>query len=362
MPEVLPDRSRQVKGTRRTVGVAAGLVVVGGVIAAITVFALREPEDHPDSAADAPASTAEITRQTLVDRVSYDGTLAHGDSTTVASRAAGTVTGLPAEGSTISRGKAVYRIDNKPVTLLYGVLPAYRTLKTGVEGSDVKQFEQNLCALGYRGFTPDNNYSRATVDAVKDWQDDLGIKQTGSVQPAQIVYADGTVRVDSLGVQLGAVVGPGTEVERITGTSPLATVVLDSSSGRLAQSGAAVQIKLTGGKVVPGRIKAVRTVVTKASNGQSQTTTFQATISFDNDLKTQGEAAVSIAFTAGQRPNVLAVPVAALIALAEGGYGVQIVDGTTTRVVAVETGLFADGKVEIAGTGLQPAMRVVVPS
>jgi peptidoglycan hydrolase-like protein with peptidoglycan-binding domain len=340
----------------------AGVLVVGGAVAAITVFTLRDPEDQPDSTADTPASTAAITKQTLIDRVSYDGTLAHGDSTTVSSRTSGTVTALPAEGATISRGKAVYRVDNKPVTLLYGSLPAYRTLKIGTKGSDVKQLEQNLWALGYRGFTPDDNYSWATADAVKDWQDDLGIKPTGSVEPSQIVYADGTVRVDSLSVQRGAVVGPGAEVERITGTSPMAMVVLDSSSGRLAELGAAVRITLAGEKVAPGKIKTVKTIVTKTDNGQSQATTFQVTISFDNDVKTQGEAAVSVAFTAGQRPNVLAVPVAALVALAEGGYGVQIVDGGTTRFVAVETGLFADGKVEITGAGLQPGTKVAVPS
>lgn len=362
MPEVLPDRFPEVKPTRRTAGVVAGVLVAGGVVAAITVFALRDPEDNPDSAGSTPPPTAEITKQTLVDRASYDGTLAHGDSTIISARGSGTITALPAEGATVSRGKAVYRLDNKPVTLLYGGLPAYRALKTGVQGTDVKQFELNLWALGYRGFTPDNTYSWATADAVKQWQHDLGLKKTGSVDPSQVIYADGTVRVDSLTAQLGAVVGPGTEVERVTGTSPLATVVLDASSGRLAAPGAAVQIQLTGGKVVPGKIKKVKTLVAKSDNGQSQTTTFQVTISFDNDIKTQGEAAVSVAFTAGQRPNVLTVPVAALVALAEGGYGVQTVDGSSTRFVAVNTGLFADGRVEITGTGLQAGMKVVVPS
>jgi multidrug efflux pump subunit AcrA (membrane-fusion protein) len=75
-----------------------------------------------------------------------------------------------------------------------------------------------------------------------------------------------------------------------------------------------------------------------------------------------GPAAVPVAFTAGRRPHVLAVPVAALLALAEGGYGVQVVDGTTTRTVAVKTGLFADGKVEITGDGLHAGMKVAMPS
>lgn len=349
-------------GARRTVGVVAGVLSVGAVAAAITVFNLPDTDDNPSSASSTPGATAEITKQTLVDRESHDGTLAHGDSTKITARGSGTITSLPLEGATLTRGKALYRLDNKPVTLLYGSLPAYRTLKTGVKGSDVKQFEQNLWALGYRGFTPDTTYSWATASAVKEWQGDLGITKTGSVEPAQIIYTDGTVRVDSLTVQLGAAVGPGTEVENITGTSPLATVVLDASSGRLAKLDAAVQIKLSDGKVVAGKIIKVRTLVAKADDGQSETTKFEVTLGFDKEVKTQGEAAVSVGFTAGQRPNVLTVPVAALVALAEGGYGLQVVDGSTTKFVAVETGLFADGRVEITGSGLQAGAKVVMPS
>ncbi|MFB4277394.1 peptidoglycan-binding protein [Nonomuraea sp. MTCD27] len=349
-------------GTRRTVGVVAGALAVGTVAAAVTAFNLPDPDDSPRSTGGTPAATAEITKQTLVDRESHDGVLAHGDSTTISSRGSGTITALPAEGTTISRGKAIFRLDDKPVTLLYGSLPPYRTLKTGVKGADVKQFEQNLWALGYRGFTPDSTYSWATASVVKDWQDDLGIRETGMVEPGQIVYADGRVRVDSLSLQRGAVVGPGTEIEQVTGTSPLATVVLDASSGRLAKQGAAVRIELSEGKVVPGKIEKVATIVTKADDGQSNTTKFQATIGFDDDVKSQGMAAVSVAFTAGRRPNVLAVPVAALVALAEGGYGVQLVEAGGTRFVAVETGLFADGKVEITGSGLEAGMKVAMPS
>jgi multidrug efflux pump subunit AcrA (membrane-fusion protein) len=71
---------------------------------------------------------------------------------------------------------------------------------------------------------------------------------------------------------------------------------------------------------------------------------------------------VTASFIASERKNVLTVPVAALLALAEGGYGVQVVDGATTRIVTVETGLFADGKVEITGGGLTPGTTVGMPS
>jgi peptidoglycan hydrolase-like protein with peptidoglycan-binding domain len=346
---------------RRTAGVVAGVLSAGAVAAAVTVFNLPESEGSP-AAGRAPASTADITRQTLTDRESHGGTLGHGESTTISSRRNGTVTGLPAQGATITRGKALFRLDDKPVTLLYGSLPAYRTLSTGVKGADVKQLEQNLWALGHRGFTVDRTYSRATAAAVKDWQDDLKLAETGTVDPAQIVYAAGPVRVDSLSTQVGAVVGPGTAVQGVTGTAPLATVGLDPRSGRLAQQGAGVRVTLPDEKVVPGKIIKVATAVSKGENGAADITELQVTIRFLAAVRSMGAAAVTVAFTAGERPNVLAVPVAGLLALAEGGYGVQVVEDGTTRTVAVETGLFADGKVEISGTGLRAGLKVAMPS
>jgi peptidoglycan hydrolase-like protein with peptidoglycan-binding domain len=307
-------------------------------------------------------STADITKQTLIDRENHDGTLAHGDTTTIASRGNGTVTGLPAEGATVTRGKAIFYLDNTPVTLLYGSLPAYRPLSTGVKGADVKQLEQNLWALGYRGFTVDQTYNSSTASAVKDWQDDLGLTETGSVDPSQIVYGAGKVRVDSLSTQVGTVIGPGAAVEKVTGTAPLATVALEMSSARLAKQGATAQVTLPDGRVVPGEIIKVTMVVSPGENGEAGTTKIHVTIRFTSAVESMGTAAVAVAFTAGEQPNVLAVPVAALLALAEGGYGVQVVDGNTTRIVAVQTGLFADGKVEITGNGLQAGMKVAVPS
>jgi multidrug efflux pump subunit AcrA (membrane-fusion protein) len=67
-------------------------------------------------------------------------------------------------------------------------------------------------------------------------------------------------------------------------------------------------------------------------------------------------------FVVAERLDVLAVPVVALVAFAEGGYGVQVVEGSTTRYVAVETGLFARGYVEVTSGDLRAGMTIVVPA
>ena len=62
------------------------------------------------------------------------------------------------------------------------------------------------------------------------------------------------------------------------------------------------------------------------------------------------------------RPWAGARPVSALLALVEGGYAVEVIEAdSSVRLTAVETGMFADGLVEISGEGLSEGMNVVVP-
>lgn len=347
---------------RRTAGVIAGVLSVGAVAAAVTVLRLPAAESGEGTKSTLPAETAQVTKETLVDRSDHDGTLGHGDTTTISARAGGTVTTLPAADSTITRGKSIYRIDNRPVTLLYGSLPAYRTLAPGVTGADVKQFEKNLWALGYRGFTVDTDYTSATAAAVKDWQDDLGLTETGRVETGQIVYAAGPVRIDSRTVQAGAVVQPGSAILDVTGTARVATVELDVDDQRLARKGAGVKVTMPDGSVANAKITGVETKVIPATQQDDAQTKIVVTISFTGSPKAMDASAVTASFVASQRTNVLTVPVAALLALAEGGYGLQVVDGTSTHIMAVETGLFADGKVEVSGDGLTAGMKVGMPS
>jgi len=46
------------------------------------------------------------------------------------------------------------------------------------------------------------------------------------------------------------------------------------------------------------------------------------------------------------------------VALAGGGFGLQILDGDSNRYVAVKTGLFASGKVEVNGPDLAEGMTI----
>ena len=70
---------------------------------------------------------------------------------------------------------------------------------------------------------------------------------------------------------------------------------------------------------------------------------------------------MDVEVTAELAEDVLSVPVSALLALVEGGYAIEVPDGDGTRLIGVDTGMFADGLVEITGDGISEGLEVVVP-
>jgi multidrug efflux system membrane fusion protein len=347
-----------------TTAAVAGALVAAGLTTYVLLGGVPKGEEPARAGgSDQPAASADVTKATLVDKESHDGSLGYGDTTALAARLSGTVTWMPAAGATITRGKPLYKVDSDPILLMYGSMPAYRDLRSGDKGTDVKQLEQNLWALGYRGFTADSEYTSSTAAAVEDWQEDLGLDETGTVELGRVVFRPAAVRVDSRTVDPGAPAQPGTELLKTSGTGRVATVQLDIADQRVAKKGAKVQVTLPDGKTVDGRISGVETTVEQAENpNEADTTKIDVTVAFAKAPAGLDAAAVTVLFVAAQRENVLTVPVNALLALAEGGYGLQVVDGAGTRIVAVETGLFADGRVEVSGGGLAEGMKVGVPA
>jgi peptidoglycan hydrolase-like protein with peptidoglycan-binding domain len=358
-----PERPRR-RRARWFVAVAVAVVVLG-TTSVVVLTRVAEGTSAP-AAAPSQVETAEVTKTDLSDAEEADGTLGYGAETSVTGRKPGTLTSLPAAGSTISQGKTVYSVDAKPVPLFYGTLPFYRDLADGVDkGPDVKELEQNLQALGFGGFgAPDTKFTSATAAAVKKWQKSLGVEQTGTFAPGDVVLSAGEIRVSSVTGQLG---GPGDgEVLKTTGTGRSVTVKLDAAKQALAQVGAKVGLTVNGTETT-GTITEVGNTAEQGKDASGQpngTLTITVTVNLD-DPKAAGSlesSPVTVRFTKDVHKGVLAVPVGALLALAEGGYAVEVDDHGKRHLVAVKTGMFSGSKVEVSGAGLAPGVRVVTTS
>ncbi|MEU6037505.1 peptidoglycan-binding protein [Actinomadura sp. NPDC047616] len=339
-------------------GAVAATVAAGGAAA----LALGGGDGSAQAQGAAALGTAQVTRGDLVDTEEVDGTLTFAGEETVRTGASGVVTAAPEEGRSIGRGRSLLRVDDRPVTLMYGNLPMYRTLSVGAEGADVRQLERNLDALGY-DVTVDEEFTSATAEAVRRWQDDRGLPETGRVDPSQVVFLPGAVRVKEVKAPKGARTSPGQPALTVTGTRRIVHVDLDAGKQDLAKKGARVTVELPGGHRAKGTVSHVGSVAGQSGTQQDPKTTVDVEITLDGNARTGGldRAPVTVELESERRANVLSVPVEALLALREGGFGVEVVEGTARRIVPVRTGAFGGGRVEVTGAGLREGVKVGVP-
>ncbi|MFI6521770.1 peptidoglycan-binding protein [Spirillospora sp. NPDC050679] len=335
-------------------GAAVALAAGGGAVL------LRDGDGGAAAAPPAPA-TAPVTYGDLVDTKTLDGTLTYAGERHVAVGTSGVVTAMPAPGRTLRQGDALYRVNRRPTVLMYGKVPLYRTLEPGISGPDVAQLERALRDLGHGGgLTVDRRFTAATARAVRDWQDDAGLPETGRIDAGQVVFLPGPMRVAKPGAAVGDTVASGRRALTLTTTARLVHVDLKASDQRLARRGAPVTVELPGGGTVRGRISAVGTVAT-APKGDAEPT-IDVEITLDGGAGRLDRAPVAVTVESDRRRRVLSVPVEALLALRAGGHGVEVVGPGGRRVVPVRTGAYGGGRVEIAGAGLRAGTRVGVPA
>jgi peptidoglycan hydrolase-like protein with peptidoglycan-binding domain len=354
---------------RRRRRLVAGVVAVA-VLGTAGWWATGHPgldTSTPPAAPAAPAATATVQRQDLAGQTKVDGTLGYAGSASVQSPLSGRVTWLPTAGTVIRRGGTLLSVDNTPVQLLYGNLPAWRELSVGVDdGPDIKQLERNLAALGYdpdQQMTVDDHFTAATKAAVKRWQKARGLDQTGTFTTGMpAVFLPWAVRVNTLSGSVGGRAAPGGPAYTVTSDRHQVSVDLDVSQQSYVKQGDRVEVVLPNGRRVKGRVGEVGRVAETQGSGQEQTTTIPVTVKLDNP-KAGGrldQAPVEVYVTTETKKGVLAVPVGALLALKEGGYALETVDAAGRHhLVAVRLGVFSNGMVEVSGSGLRAGTKVV---
>lgn len=337
----------------------------GGVVA----FSRWDADADTDGGSEDAATTdlVEVGRRTLVDAERISGDLGYDDARSVsADRADGVLTWLPEEGRTLRAGDVAYRVDQEPVVVLVGAIPLYRELSDGVDdGADVRQLERNLKRLGHDPGTVDTEFTDATEEAVEELQADHGLEETGVVTGADFVVLPEAIRVGAVRTDVGATLVPGaaTVLYDATSTRKVVTADVDPSDESLVEVGRRATVTLPDGSELRAEVSEVGTVATATdteSPEASADATLPVTFTLLDPKGTRGltAAPVTVDVTRQRQKDVLAVPVTALVALAEGGFAVRREGGA---LVAVETGLYSDGHVEIT-SGLAEGDRVEVPA
>jgi multidrug efflux pump subunit AcrA (membrane-fusion protein) len=344
-------------------------IALAGAVAmiAVAVVAMSSARQAAPAAPPPPAITAKVAKGPLSGMVSLDGTLTYrarpdGSPYSVINQAGGTYTKLPDAGDGLDCGDVLYRVDEQPVLLLCGAVPAYRDLHKGDEGKDVRQLNRNL-------HVPDgDDFTWRTKEALEELQHDNSVDATGALDIDDAVFLPQPVRIAKLTGVLGGLARPGAQVAQATSDTLDVQVDLDASQQGEVKPGDRAQITLPGNTSVNGRVDRLGRVA-RAPAGQSADAgdaTIPAYIGLDKPAKARGldRAPVQVDITTKGVESALSVPVTALVGKAGGGFAVEVVrDGGRRELVAVKLGLFdaTDGRVQVDGD-LAVGDRVVVPS
>ncbi len=287
-----------------------------------------------------------------------------------------TFTMLPAVGQVIGQGQSLFALSGQPAVLLFGSVVPSRAFVTGMSpGRDVAALNANLQALGYDTGPSGETFSAATQAAIRAFQSTRGMAVTGELPLGSAVFEPGPVRVTSVTPEVGAGVTPG-PVLGITSTRPQVTIALSAAEQSSVQVGDRVSITLPNQQTTPGVISSVGTVAKTPANKEAgggggengeeggPTIEVDVTPSEPRAIGHLDEAPVAVSITTASVPGALAVPVDALLALAGGGYALEVVQGGVHHLEAVTPGLFddAEGLVQVSGSSVSAGQRVVVPS
>jgi hypothetical protein len=188
--------------------------------------------------------------------------------------------------------------------------------------------------------------------AVQQWQTSLGEEPTGVIDPGDVVVASGQVRVDGVTAHLGDDVQE--PILAVTSTATVVTLQAPVDLAGSLKAGAEIRVKLPDGHRVGTRIEAIGTA-TDAADGGPPSVPIVVRPNRARALAGVALGPVTARVVTASVPNALHVPVAALLALAGGGYAVELADHT---LAPVTIGMVADGEVQVSGVAA--GTRVVV--
>ncbi len=250
---------------KRTTWVRAGAAVLVAVTATAGVVAVSGGEQATSAALEPSANTMKVQKGRLSAMVSLDGTLTYrarsdGSPYSAINQAPGTYTKLPDAGDQVGCGDVLYRVDDDPVLLLCGTVPAYRELHMGDEGNDVRQLNRNLHRLGYdhaagAGIRPgDNEFTWKTEAALRKLQHGKRVDATGALDTADAIVLPESVRIAKVTGELGGSARPGARVAQATSDTLEVQVDLDASQQGEVKPGAHARITLPGNTSVTGKV------------------------------------------------------------------------------------------------------------
>jgi hypothetical protein len=245
-------------------------------------------------------------------------------------------------------------VDLEPMVIAEGPVPMFRTLRQGVEGPDVAQFQDLLRTKGFYRDAVDGQFGPITTAATKRWQKAVGAKQDGIVSPGTLLFVDSLpARIEILAV-VGQRITAGGDLVRILGETPEFVATVSGAQRAELSSGSIVVVDAPNGGTWPGALGSFEAL----DDGRFETKLGGDLCGEDCDqVPVDAETALSGSIELVPETTGLVVPISALVQQPSGKLAVTLVDGSTRAVVVVAE---ADGFAIVEG--LESGLTVRLPS
>lgn len=336
-----PPRRRARIVRRAAAATLLAIALLVGVIAGQSALDKLGDDETPTTEAVTNVSTVEV--RDLTEPLTASGTLHYDPGIDVMTPVAGTVIDVVGTDTRLANGDVAAIVDDQVIVWLEGEIPAWRDLANGDEGIDVLQLETALTALGFNGdgdVTVDDEFTWTTATMVKDWQESLGVEQTGRVDLGTVVFGGDRTRVSAVAVAVGDTVTEDAALFTLGTDTRHAVLDAAPSDAVTLQVGDPATIELPDRSTIDGTVSAIDT-------GSEN---WQITVAFADDVEFPATDVtnVEMSWTNVIATDVLTVPSSALLRLDDGTYVVEVVgpDGTTVATV-VTVGTAVGTRVEI---------------
>lgn len=277
--------------------------------------------------------------------------------------ASGVVTQVSiAPGDEVLPGSVLYRVDERPVVVAEGAVPAFRPVGRGTEGADARQVQQMLTDLGFYTGAVDGEAGSWTVAAIREWQESLGMPQTGVVEAGDVVFVPALptrVSLDGEVIARGRSVSGGEEAVQGLPPAPVFTVPVTDAQAGMVPAGTLVEVTSPDGDVwdafVTGQTRDdVSGVVSMTLEGEGGAVICGAACA---QVPVTGQARLASRIVTQETVAGLVVPSAALTTGADGQIAVIGEDG---QRMPVTVGASARGMSVVEG--VPDGTRVRVPA
>lgn len=242
------------KGWRSPSGVVACILLLvlglGAGWAGARVFA------SPPAIEDASYTLVTVETGSVSGRIAINVRAQWDEALAARNLMAGTVTWVNSTSAgDAEAGTILYAVDLRPVVMLQGSTPAFRTMQRGDRGADIAQLQEFLIETGHLTGTADGAWGSRTTSAVRAWQRATGMPVDGVVDRGEVLFVQklpDRVVVDSQSISVGAELSGGEQVSTLGAPSFVAPI--STTQAAAMPDGARVEVTAPGGEIWNARI------------------------------------------------------------------------------------------------------------